>query len=55
MVSRSDEEINDYFERRSPELRAYMQKFLPEEYAKFQESIDACNKANARALQNEIT
>ena len=46
-----DFEVKEYFERRSPELRAYIQKFLPEEYAKFQEAIDACNKEKASAAE----
>jgi len=35
----SNEEVKEYFERRSPEVVAYMKKFLPDEYEKFQERI----------------
>ena len=35
----------NYFERQSPELRAYMKKFLPKEYAKFQERIAGASQS----------
>jgi hypothetical protein len=33
----SPEEIEDYFEHKEDSTRRYMKKYLPEEYARFQE------------------
>jgi hypothetical protein len=35
----SNEEVKEYFERRSPAVQAYMKLYLPDEYARFQERI----------------
>lgn len=37
----TNEEIAEYFGNRSPELREYMEKFLPDEYAMFQKVVEA--------------
>jgi hypothetical protein len=50
----SDEDVQDYFERRSPELKAYMEKFLPDEFQKFQlVDSDLCDCAD-RSWYGEV-
>jgi hypothetical protein len=39
LESSDDQEVREYFESRSPELRAYMEKRLPREYERFQERL----------------
>jgi len=35
----SPEEVREYLDNKTPELLAYMKRYLPEEYARFQEAI----------------
>jgi len=43
----SNEEVKEYFERRSPAVQAYMKQYLPDEYERFQEAIREVNKEEA--------
>jgi hypothetical protein len=47
----SNQEVKEYFERRSPEVIAYMRKHLPQEYKKFQERIREAEKEEANGNQ----
>jgi hypothetical protein len=42
-----DTDVKDYFERRSPAVQAYMKKYLPDEFERFQEAIREVNKEKA--------